>query len=84
MLILLVHNFAVSLVSTIADITNIVIKHFAVVTPHDNDSIFQVIITASSAEHNAAVPNKNFVAYIVVKYLINEDFYQQCSQGQQE
>ena len=62
----LVHNFVVSLVSTIAEIINIVINTFAVVIPHDNDSIFQVIITASSAEHNAAVPNKNFVAYIVV------------------
>lgn len=70
LLISLVHNFVVSFVSIIADITNIVIKHFAVVTPQDNDSIFQVIITASNAEHNAAVPNKTFTPNIVVTYLI--------------
>ena len=66
LLILLVHNFVVSLVSTIAEIINIVTKHFAVVVPQDNDSMFQVINTASNAEHNAAVPNKTFTPNIVV------------------
>jgi len=64
--VLVVHNFVASLVSTIAEIINIVINTFAVVIPHDNDSIFQVIITCSNDEQNAAVPNKTFTPCIVV------------------
>ena len=66
MFVSLVHNFIASLVSTIADIINIDINTFAVIILHDNDSIFQVINTASNAEQNADVPNKTFTPNIVV------------------
>lgn len=64
--VLVVHNFVVSFVSAIADIINIVIKHFAVVVPQDNASSNQSINTASNAEHIAAVPNKILTSCIVV------------------
>lgn len=63
--VLVIHNFVVSFVSVIAEIINIVIKHFAVVVPQDNASSNQSINTASNAEHIAAVPNKTLTSCII-------------------